>query len=423
MRKNNISFFLILLTALTFLMDWYVFQGIRTLTAGWPSEALRALVHGSYWFAFLALAGSIAYSFLTLRSSGGWTPFSRAVFNAFIILFVTKLVFMTVLLSEDLYRGAMAAVYFGQNLGDPVALTESWLPNRHKLVSQLGLGLSFIPFAAILYGVTKGKYNYRVHRHTLYFDDLPESFDGFTLVQLSDIHSGSLEDAAAVQKGIELAKAQNPDLFVFTGDLVNHKAAEIEPWLHSFAQIKAPYGKFSILGNHDYGDYTFWQSSQEKAANFATLKQHHATLGYRLLLDEHVTIRKDGQQIALLGVENWGVGFGKRGNLRKALAGVDPNAFKILLSHDPSHWDAEVKVNPVNIHLTLSGHTHGMQFGVELPGIRWSPVKYRYPNWAGLVSENNRFLYVNRGFGFHGFHGRVGIWPEITVLTLKKSAV
>lgn len=420
MHNSNFYVILFIVIAIYFLMDWYVFQGVRTLTAGWQSGFARQAVHGGYWLAFLALTGSIAYTFLTLRTSGGWTPFTQGVFNAFLILFVTKLVFMAVLFSEDLYRAAAAVIHFFQDSGIHVAEAGSLLPARRKFVSQVGLLLASVPFAAILYGVTKGKYDYRVHRHTLFFDDLPENFDGFTIVQLSDIHSGSFDDAGAVQKGIDLVKAQHADLFVFTGDLVNHKADEIEPWLHGFSQVKAPYGQFSILGNHDYGDYTSWNSAQEKFANFETLKRHHATLGYRLLLDEHVTIQKDGQKISLLGVENWGVGFGKRGNLSKALTGVEDKAFKILLSHDPSHWDAEVKQHPAKMHLTLSGHTHGMQFGVELPGIKWSPVKYRYPNWAGLAQENDRYLYVNRGFGFHGFSGRVGIWPEITVMTLKR---
>jgi predicted MPP superfamily phosphohydrolase len=420
MHNSNFYIILFIVAAVYFLIDWYVFQGVRALTAGWQAGFARQAVHGGYWLAFVALTGGLAYTFLTLRTGGGWTPFTQGVFNAFLILFVTKLVFMAVLFSEDVFRIAAAVVHFFRDTGSEVAKAESLLPARRKFVSQMGLLLASVPFASILYGVTKGKYDYRVHRQTLFFDDLPESFDGFTVVQLSDIHSGSFDDARAVQKGIDLVKAQNADLFVFTGDLVNHKAAEIEPWLQRFSQVKAPYGQFSILGNHDYGDYSSWNSAQEKAANFERLKQHHATLGYRLLLDENVTIQKDGQKISLLGVENWGVGFGKRGNLSKALAGVEDQAFKILLSHDPSHWDAEVKHHPAKMHLTLSGHTHGMQFGVELPGLKWSPVKYRYPNWAGLAQENDRYLYVNRGFGFHGFSGRVGIWPEITVMTLRK---
>jgi hypothetical protein len=266
----------------------------------------------------------------------------------------------------------------------------------------------------------KGKYDYKVHRQTLYFDDLPPAFDGFTITQLSDIHSGSFDNTAAVQRGIDLAKSQNSDLFVFTGDLVNNAAWEIEPYIGHFNQLKAPYGQYSILGNHDYGDYIQWDSPAAKAANLATLEEHHKALDYRLLLNENAAIEKDGQKIALIGVQNWGRGFIKMGDLDKALEGVDKDAFKILLSHDPTHWEEKVRYHPTTIHLTLSGHTHGAQFGVETDKLRWSPVQYRYLDWAGLANEKDRYLYVNRGFGFLAFSGRLGIWPEITVITLKR---
>ncbi|MCJ8166172.1 metallophosphoesterase [Pontibacter sp. E15-1] len=342
--------------------------------------------------------------------------------NAFLTLLVTKLVFLLVLLAEDLYRVGVTvfrffARSFSQTAEDqPVKL----LPPRRKFMSQLGLLFASIPFGAFLYGVTKGKYAFTLHRHTLYFDDLPEAFEGFTITQLSDIHSGSFDDAEAVQRGIDLAKAQQSDLYVFTGDLVNDLATEIEPWIPRFAQLKAPYGQFSILGNHDYGLYHDWDSDAVREANLERLKQHHRQMDYRLLLNEHVTIEKAGEQLALIGVENWGKGFIQQGDLDKALEGVAPGAFKILLSHDPSHFEEIVKHHPRQVHLTLSGHTHGMQFGVETPLFKWSPAQYRYANWAGLAQENNRQLYVNRGFGFIGFTGRVGIWPEVTVLELRK---
>jgi predicted MPP superfamily phosphohydrolase len=266
----------------------------------------------------------------------------------------------------------------------------------------------------------KGKYDYKVHKQTLYFDDLPDAFDGFTITQLSDIHSGSFDNTEAVQKGIDLAKAQKSDLFVFTGDLVNNAAWEIEPYIPHFSQLRAPFGQFSILGNHDYGDYIKWDSETEKTANLERLKEHHKTLGYRLLLDENVTLEKDGQKISLIGVQNWGKGFIQIGDIGKAMEGVDASGFKILLSHDPTHWEEQIRFHPTTIHLTLSGHTHGAQFGVETDKLRWSPVQYRYLDWAGLANEKDRYLYVNRGFGFLAFSGRLGIWPEFTVITLKK---
>jgi hypothetical protein len=225
---------------------------------------------------------------------------------------------------------------------------------------------------------------------------------------------------SAVTRGIEIAKAQQSDLFVFTGDLINDMAYEAEPYISLFGELKAPYGQFSILGNHDYGDYARWNNPEEKSNNFEKNKQNHQKLGYRLMLNENTVIRKGTDQLALIGVENWGRGFIQRGDIDKALEGVDPDAFKILLSHDPTHWEEKIRYHATPIHLTLSGHTHGAQLGIESDKLRWSPVQYRYLNWAGLCNEKNRYLYVNRGFGFLAFSGRLGIWPEITKITLKK---
>ena len=390
-----------------FSVDWYAFQGVQTLTAGlghWGSWIERG-----YWVIVASVAISVIAGVLIGSRSGKNTPLARIVFHAFLILFVAQLVFLIVLFTEDLYRIGMAVV------------NDFELPGRTKLVSQLGALLSAIPMLSLVYGMAKGKHDYRVHRHTLYFNDLPDAFDGFSITQISDIHAGSFRNAEAVQKGIDLIRAQNSDLFVFTGDLVNNRASEIEPWLDRFREIDAPYGKFAVLGNHDYGDYVSWNHPEEKEANLRRLCEHHAALGHTLLMNAHVKLRRNGEEIVLVGIENWGSGFSKKGDLQEALKGVDTHAFKILLSHDPSHWDAQVRDHPLTIHLTLSGHTHGMQFGIELAGVKWSPVKYRYPNWAGMTGINNRYLHVNRGFGFLGFEGRVGIWPEITVIELKKN--
>ena len=299
--------------------------------------------------------------------------------------------------------------------------SEPFFPSRRRFIAEAGILLASIPFTGFLYAIFKGKYDYRLHEVTLYFKDLPVSFDGFTITQLSDFHSGSFDHMPAVVRGIEIAKAQLSVLFVFTGELFNNMACEVEPYISLFSQLKAPYGQFSILGNHDYGDYAQWDSEEEKSANFEKLKQHHQTLGYRLMLNENTVIRKGADQLALIGVENWGRGFIQAGDIDKALEGVDKNAFKILLSHDPTHWEEKIRFHSTTIHLTLSGHTHGAQFGVESDKLRWSPVQGRYLDWAGLANEKDRYLYVNRGFGFLAFSGRLGIWPEITRLTLRRS--
>jgi predicted MPP superfamily phosphohydrolase len=392
-RKINILPIAIMLVLFA-VLNLYVLSGIHTLS-------INPLITPLFW-GFVTLAtGLMIYSLQRMRDNGMDILF-KITTHVFLVLFVAELVFIVILIPGDAYR--LIA-------GKP----------RNLYWVAFAMTLFIITVSLFVYGIVKGKYAYRVIKHTLYFDDLPDAFEGFTITQISDVHAGSFQNAKAVQKGIDLIKAQNSDLFVFTGDLVNNKAEEIKPWINYFSQIKAPYGQFSILGNHDYGDYVKWQSESVKAANLLQLKEYHAELGFKLLLDEHVELYKRGERIILAGVENWGLGFGERGDLKRALQGVNPADFKILLSHDPTHWDSEVKQLPNKVHLTLSGHTHGMQFGIEAFGIKWSPVKYRYAHWAGIASENGRFLNINRGFGFLGFSGRVGIWPEITVIELKKN--
>lgn len=392
-RKINLLPFAIIAT-FVFLLNWYVLSGIETLTnSSWLSPV--------FWGFLIFILASLTYSIHRMRDNG-MDIFFKITTHTFLVLMTSELVFVIILILGDGYRvitGGSRSVY--------------WV--------EFGLALFAITVLIFLYGIIKGKYAYRVIKHTLFFDELPEQFDGFRITQISDVHAGSFKNAKAVQRGIDLIKAQNSDLFVFTGDLVNNKAEEIVPWMGHFSQVKAPHGQFSILGNHDYGDYIKWENETEKQTNLQSLKRHHAEMGYRLLLDEHVRIEKNGQHIILAGVENWGIGFGERGDLKKALQNVNPDDFKVLLSHDPTHWESEVKNWPSKIQLTLSGHTHGMQFGIEAFGIKWSPVKYRYAHWAGVTSANGRYLNINRGFGFLGFSGRVGIWPEITVIELKKT--
>ena len=390
------------------LVDLYVFQGVKVLTNN-SSDPLKEGIQTGYWILSLGLIISFFVGFYKSIAAGRITLLFNTIFNAFLTLFVTKLVFILFLFTEDLIR-LMVSIF-----------NEGQFQDRAMLMSQVALFISGIPFFAFLFGVTKGKYNYKVRRNVLYFDDLPAAFDGFKIAQISDVHAGSFNRKKPVQKGVDLILQQKPDVLLFTGDLVNNHSEEIVPWIDMFKAIELPCGKFSVLGNHDYGDYIRWASAEDKSRNLATLKKYHAEMGFKLLLDEHVELEKDGEYIQVLGVENWGLGFGQRGNLAKALNGADGRDFKVLLSHDPTHCESEVKKHPSKIHLTLSGHTHGMQFGIEALGIKWSPVKYRYPHWAGLKEENGRYLYINRGFGFLGFSGRIGIWPEITIIELRKT--
>jgi predicted MPP superfamily phosphohydrolase len=413
-----VKIFLVLI-ALSLLLDWYVFNGLKTLVSRWRSRRLRQTVKWGYLLVSVGITILFIAGLGSFRTAKGMTPYHEWILSLFLAFLITKIFFVLVLFLGDLGRffyGIIRKIARPKN-----KTTGPFFPSRRRFIAEAATLVAAIPFTGFLYGMLKGKYDYKVHRQTLYFDDLPDAFEGFTITQVSDIHSGSFDNTAAMQRGIDLARAQNSDLFVFTGDLVNNAAWEIEPYISHFSQLKAPYGQYSILGNHDYGDYIEWGSESEKAANLAALKGHHTTLGYRLLLDENVAIEKDGQKIALIGVQNWGRGFIKLGDLDKALQGVDKDAFKILLSHDPTHWEEMVRYHPTTIHLTLAGHTHGAQFGVETDKVRWSPVQYRYLDWAGLANEKDRYLYVNRGFGFLAFSGRLGIWPEITVITLKRT--
>ena len=323
-----------------------------------------------------------------------------------------------ILFFEDLFRVGYGLV----NRFSSSTPSTSFLPDRRKFVSQVALGLAAIPFTSLIYGMTLGKYNYKVITQQLFFPDLPDEFDGFKITQISDVHSGSFDNPDKINYAIDLVNAQNSDMILFTGDIVNTHAKEMIPWIGIFNRIKEhKYGKYSVLGNHDYGEYVTWPSAKEKEANFQAIKNLYGQIDFKLLLNEHTFIEKGGQKIALVGVENWGHNFKKLGDIDKASEGLTKKDFKILMSHDPSHWDYIVQHHKKNFHLTLSGHTHGMQFGIEIPGyFKWSLAQYVYKQWAGLYENKGRHVYVNRGFGFHAYSGRVGIMPEITVIELKK---
>ena len=333
-----------------------------------------------------------------------------------LLLYVPKLLLSIILFGEDIIR------FFYGLFSLVNSDSEGFLPERRRFVSQVALGVAAIPFASFLYGITIGKYNYKVIKQTLFFPDLPDAFDGTTITHISDVHSGSFDDAEKIQYAIDLINEQNSDMVLFTGDIVNTHATEMDPWIDTFKGIHNPkFGKYSILGNHDYGEYVDWKSQTAKQANFEEIKAIHNKIDFKLLLNEHVKIKKDNQELAIVGVENWGRKFGERGDLNLASKGLTKEDFKIVMSHDPSHWDEKIQHDDNHYHLTLSGHTHGFQFGIEIPGwIKWSPVQYVYKQWAGLYENAGRYIYVNRGFGFHAYPGRVGIMPEITVIELKK---
>ena len=393
------------------IIEIYAFQVVKTFTK------VKWVLLG-YSVISLVIILFIAYEFTKFDRRIGQTHMTMITMGLLLLVLVPKILMTLFMFLEDVYRLALGS----KNYFVDYDKEASFLSERRKFVSQLALGIAAVPFLSLIYGMTIGKYNYKVIKQTLFFPDLPSSFDGFKITQISDIHSGSFDDADKIKYAIDLVNDQNSDLILFTGDIVNTHATEMHPWIEVFNKIKKhEFGKFSVLGNHDYGEYVSWPSQKAKEDNFQDIKKLYGQIGFNLLLNENVKIKKGTDEIVIVGVENWGHNFKQAGDLNKAAEDLTKDDFKILMSHDPSHWEYEVKNHPKNFHLTLSGHTHGMQFGIEIPGyFKWSLAQYVYKQWAGLYENLGRFVYVNRGFGFHAYPGRVGIMPEITVIELKK---
>ncbi|MDP2088552.1 MAG: metallophosphoesterase [Flavobacteriaceae bacterium] len=405
---------MLLFIAVILVLDVYTFFGLKWLFKNSKKKKLFYLLFfGAVILSYIGLLNMYFYFRETINN----TLISNLLRGFFFSFFAFKLLMVIFLVFNDLLR--IVSLIFDVILNffntKPKKVE---LKSRRRFITQVGLVIASIPFTSLLYGITLGKYNFKVIKHALKFKTLPKSFDKFKIVHISDIHAGSFDNLESVQEGIDLIQAQNPDIILLSGDLVNNNAREIEPYISMFKSLKAPHGKFAVLGNHDYGDYKQWNSIHEKEENLKKLFAYFDEMNFKLLNNSNEIITKENESIAIVGVENWGKPpFPQKGDLEKALQNTSEH-FKILLSHDPTHWDLQVKNHPSNIALTLSGHTHGMQFGVEIPGIKWSPVKYVYPYWAGLYRFNNKYLNVNRGFGFLGYPGRVGIWPEITLIEL-----
>lgn len=394
-----------------FIVEFYTWQAVRTSFENkWVSRI--------YLLVSVLVIIFLVMSVLSFNQRAGLNRFSMFVISIFLLVYVPKMLIAFFMLVEDVFRlfGGTFRFFDGANADG------SFLPERRRFISNAALAIAAIPFASIIYGIWKGKYNYKVLKTTVYYDDLPDEFDGFKILQLSDIHCGSFDNHEKIKYGIDLINLQEYDMMVFTGDMVNSRADEADEWIDLFSTIRKPeFGKFAILGNHDYGDYLKWDSEEARLENQKGVREIFPKIGFDLLRNENRIIQKGNSKIRLIGVENWGKGrFQKYGDLKKASQNVDQNEFKVLLTHDPSHWDLRVQDNPFHYQLTMAGHTHGSQFGIEIPGFKWSPIKYRYPHWAGLYENSNRYLYVNRGFGYLAFPGRVGIWPEITLIELKK---
>lgn len=400
MQKNILIF-----TGILFALEFYVYQALKTVT---NNQWIRV----GYWIITVIIYLFFIYEVLNFKRTDRDHHRVQLVASVFLIFFLPKLFIILFLFLEDLSRGFM---YFAQKF----VTGDTMMTDRRAFISLAGLGSAAILSALFIDGIIFGKYRHTVRRVKIKIKGLPAIFKGYKIVQISDVHAGSFFHPEKLQKAVDLINEQNPDLVVFTGDMVNNYASEFEPFVNLFSTIKSKDGKFSILGNHDYGDYGEWNSAQEKAQNIPKLTDLQKKAGFDLLRNEHRIIDRMGEKLYILGVENWGEKpFPQYGDLDKASAGIPASAAKILLSHDPTHFDAVVKDHPANVQLMLAGHTHGMQFGLDLKNVRWSPVQYRYKKWADLYESAGKFLYINRGFGVIGYPGRVGIDPEITVIEL-----
>ncbi|MBB1150590.1 MULTISPECIES: metallophosphoesterase [unclassified Myroides] len=397
------------------LVEFYTFQAVKQVTD-------RRFFRWLYLICSALIIAYIAYGFSRFDRSSGQNHQSMLAAAMVILFYLPKVLISILLLLEDFVRVLRGMAHYFKR--EKIKQKDRFLPERRKFVTQLALGIAALPFLSVLHGITLGRYKFQVHKHILTFEDLPEAFDGFTITQLSDIHSGSFDNREQLEYAIDLVNQQQSDLLLFTGDLVNSLASEMMPWLDVFKKIEQhPYGNFSILGNHDYGEYIKWETDEERIRNFEAICDLSPAIGFKLLRNEHVRLQKGEDSLVVVGVENWGARahFMKYGDLDLATKGVRPEDFKVLMTHDPSHWEAKVLDHPQQFQLTLSGHTHGSQFGIEIPGfIKWSPIQYVYKQWAGVYEKLGKMIYVNRGFGYHAYQGRTGIWPEITVLELRK---
>ncbi len=408
---------IITFTLIFLLIDYYFFQGVLVASKNW-SPVWKGIIRYGFWvptilcfFALLWWAFDDPYRYSA--------NFRNWVITGIVATYFSKVVGILFLFIDDLQRGVRYLFsFFQKKEGQPIA---GELISRSEFLSKTALIASAVPFGAFTWGIVSGAHDYRIRKVTINLPNLPKSFDGVTIGQISDIHSGSFWNKTAVKGGVEMLLNQKPDLIFFTGDLVNNETKEVNEFIDVFNKVKAPLGVFSVTGNHDYGDYKSWSTKEQKQQNFNDLIHAHKLLGYDLLLNENRIITQGGEKLALIGVENWGTRFSKHGDLAKAYEGSKEAAVKLLLSHDPTHWDAQVRSNYKDIDVMFAGHTHGTQFGVNIGDYTWTPAQYAYKQWGGLYQEDNQYLYVNRGFGYIGYPGRVGMPPEITIFELKTS--
>jgi predicted MPP superfamily phosphohydrolase len=416
MKPRLMTLFILLIFFLV--VDYYVFQAVATVSKNW-SAPLKNLLQLGFWVPTLASFAALLW--WTFDDPYKYSPsFRNWMLTGLFAVYFSKLFAVLILFMEDITRGVRWVASFFYKSSEESIPGEAI--SRSEFFSKTALVAAAIPFGTMAYGIISGAHDYRIRRQIVKIPNLPKSFDGIKIAQISDIHSGSFFNKTAVKGGVQMVLDEKPDVIFFTGDLVNNEASEVKDYIDVFNKLKAPLGAFSITGNHDYGDYHRWASVEAKKKNFRDLIEAHRLLGFKLLMNENHFLELSGEKIAILGIENWGGrGFAKYGKLDEAYKGTREAAVKLLLSHDPSHWDAQVRQMYGDIDLMFAGHTHGFQFGIEVGDFKWSPSQYAYKQWGGLYQEGTQYLYVNRGFGYLGYQGRIGMPPELTFIELKRS--
>ena len=412
---------LIIFLVLFLLIDFYFFQAIVAVTKGWTPTAQKIARYGFWVPTVLSIAALAWWTFANPYSIN--TTVRNLVLTALFAIYFSKIFGIIFVFLDDIQRGVRwVAHFFYRGSADAGPLPGKAI-TRSEFLTKAAVVASSVPFGLMAYGVISGAHDYRVRRVTVKLPNLPKSFDGIRIGQLSDIHSGSFFNKTAVKGGVEMFLKEKPDVIFFTGDLVNNETTEVNEYINIFNKLKAPLGVYSVTGNHDYGDYNPKREDRRwKQENFNALVAAHKQMGYDILLNENRRIKQGSDEIAIIGIENWGAGrFSKYGKLDQAYRGSEDAPIKLLLSHDPSHWDAQVRPNYADIDMAFAGHTHGFQFGVEIGNFKWSPSQYVYKQWAGLYQEGSQYLYVNRGFGYLGYPGRIGMPPELTIIELKRA--
>jgi predicted MPP superfamily phosphohydrolase len=409
---------LLVFTIFFLLVDYYLFQAILTVSNNW-SPLWKNIIRYGFWVpTILCIAALMWWTFGDPYRYGSGVR--NWIITGIVATYFSKIFGILFVFVDDLQRGVKWLANFFYK-GGPEQLPGNKIP-RSEFLAKTALVAASIPFGTMAYGIISGAHDYRVKRVIVKLPNLPKAFDGLRIGQVSDIHSGSFFNKTAVKGGVEMMLNEKPDVIFFTGDLVNNESSEVQDYINVFDKLKAPLGVYSVTGNHDYGDYQQWSSLQAKQNNFKDLIEAHRLLGFKLLMNSNHSLEQGGEKISIIGIENWGAGrFSKYGKLDVAHRGTEDAAVKILLSHDPSHWDAQVRPGYADIDIMFAGHTHGFQFGVEIGNFKWSPSQYVYKQWAGLYSEGNQHLYVNRGFGYLGYPGRIGMPPELTIMELKRA--